>query len=489
MGNWFGDLELAYKYIVIFLSLLVLAILAGIVKVLIVRRRLKKLTKKQQDEETGHINDPEEMDQRPRDEGDLFGVRAIEAGFYAGIPQSRPTSRAGSFVDSPAMSSQTLVGSIHSVKAKGHSHNDSAAGSIHSLRAQGHSYNDSTSTLPVPNTGRSNRDSEALGSNSPVQMKERPALRLAPSEAELSGRLNHSAITNMNLQAPPAPAVTRGPEMPGFGGLDDDQSDGEMSPRLKPDYYVPATPSTPFREALRGVVHSGESHKSLAGSLNIASPLSPGYSPETRLPTLPAKAYREEPRSYPDQRSASPEAQLLTLPATVYRAEPRSQSNHRSASPTSESTPPSTQAEQPLSPILLQPRTYQPNSTHYRDDSNASNFHSSANKSKTHRPKRSNSTDFSFNFAIPNAGLNLTTSSDHDDNRRPSLSSSLNVPGIPQPGQASESRLSGLSEFYDAYYRQSQLSIPAKEQMRPQHHNVVGSPIFEVDSALPSPAR
>lgn len=105
-----------------------------------------------------------------------------------------------------------------------------------------------------------------------------------------------------------------------------------------------------------------------------------------------------------------------------------------------------------------------------------------------HQHKKSNSTDLSYNYSFPTtSGRNSATLtvSTKEPSRRPSASSSLNVPGSSQQqnGQPSDPR---LSEFYDAYYRQSQLIAPSKEpSKRPNQLDL--SQIEEVPSPLPSP--
>jgi len=50
------------------------------------------------------VNDKEKLVARQLDEGDLFGVRALEAGYFGGVAQSRPSSPApstSSYVLSP----------------------------------------------------------------------------------------------------------------------------------------------------------------------------------------------------------------------------------------------------------------------------------------------------------------------------------------------------------------------------------------------------
>lgn len=223
-----------------------------------------------------------ELNQREKDEGDLFGIRAIEAGFYAGVAQSRPTSRAGSVigVDHPSMSTSTLVGgNASSPLMKGQSRN----GSVLSLQL-GATTEGSTQRRPSP-----------------------PASKLRPSEAELSGRRHHGAV-DMNLQVPPSPGH-RAPQSPTFGS--DSDSDGFTSPRsmsprsadFNPQHYAPA-PTIPMPEALRVSYHAGDDSgpKSQTASFNNSpgpspTPMSSRNPPTTRLPTLPTNALRKESRS------------------------------------------------------------------------------------------------------------------------------------------------------------------------------------------------
>ncbi|KAF2657247.1 hypothetical protein K491DRAFT_703574 [Lophiostoma macrostomum CBS 122681] len=280
MGNWFGNLQLAYKYTIVFVSLLVLTIAAGLAKVLYNRRKMKQY-KKEESVEVGARDDQVELNQREKDEGDLFGVRAIEAGFYAGIPQSRPTSRAGSIAGSPSMSTSTLVGGFNSPKV-----------ATHSMAS-------SVTTLPLAHMNSTNRDSETLPSNSPPRNKRSPpTIKLRPSEAELSGRLNHNTAVNMNLNVPPSPILARGPQSPTFGGSDSGDDDGQTSPRslspnYRPDHYAPIPPRLPMPEGLRATVHEAEeTSRSQAGSVNDPSPgpsapPSPGHPPQSKLPSMP----------------------------------------------------------------------------------------------------------------------------------------------------------------------------------------------------------
>ncbi|EHL01176.1 hypothetical protein M7I_2869 [Glarea lozoyensis 74030] len=53
--------------------------------------------------------DKEMINQRVLDEGDLFGVRALEGGYFGGVSQSRPSSPSPSYVLAP----QTVCWSLN----------------------------------------------------------------------------------------------------------------------------------------------------------------------------------------------------------------------------------------------------------------------------------------------------------------------------------------------------------------------------------------
>ncbi|CCU82852.1 hypothetical protein BGHDH14_bghG007132000001001 [Blumeria hordei DH14] len=82
----------------IFLSGLVcLTFLAGLVKVWFKKRDLRKKVELAKIEASNKQTDLEKLvGNRELDEGDLFGVRAIQAGFYGGVSQSTPNSPATS---------------------------------------------------------------------------------------------------------------------------------------------------------------------------------------------------------------------------------------------------------------------------------------------------------------------------------------------------------------------------------------------------------
>lgn len=216
-----------------------------------------------------------ELNQREKDEGDLFGIRAIEAGFYAGIPQSGPPSRAasragsraGSFMESQQRSTSTLIGGA-TLALKEHQ--------------VSHSMSSSVTTLPLAHTN--NRDTSA----SPPLRKGAPAIRLAPSEAELNGRINHNAAVNMDLNVPPSPTLGQEPSSPTL-------SNGSLSPRsatFRPDHYSPQPPQIPMPRGLTVTVHSAEEvpRSEVASFNNESAPSTRGPTPEIKLPTIPQKA-------------------------------------------------------------------------------------------------------------------------------------------------------------------------------------------------------
>ena len=216
--------------------------------------------------ETGPKEDTVELNQREKDEGDLFGIRAIEAGFYAGVAQSRPTSRAGSVVgDHPSLSTSTLVG-----------------GNVNSPLMKGMSTNNSVLSLNLNATNNGTKRASPL----------------RPSEAELSGRRNHNGAVDMSLQVPPSPGHPRGPPSPTFGGSDSD-SDGFASPRsmspadLNRQQYAPALMVSHYTGDDHGVKSQQGSYHNSPGQ----SPTPPHNPPTAKLPSIPGHALRKESRS------------------------------------------------------------------------------------------------------------------------------------------------------------------------------------------------
>jgi hypothetical protein len=89
-SQWFGSQQIALKYGLVLGGLIFLVFLAGFTKVIINKQRLRKHIARQELESRGKLDELEDLNRRDLDEGDLFGVRAIESGFYGGVAQSRP---------------------------------------------------------------------------------------------------------------------------------------------------------------------------------------------------------------------------------------------------------------------------------------------------------------------------------------------------------------------------------------------------------------
>ena len=166
-----------------------------------------------------------------------------------------------------------------------------------------HSVNNSVATLPVAHTkerrNSTYRDSDTLPSPPPARRNSPPAIRLAPSTAELTGRHRLSdAIVQTNLIVPTSSSRHSGAASPTFGGSDSGESEGQTSPRsqLSPvSYYSPHPPQLPMPqpEGFRAsFVSVHEQYRSRTASMLLASPtntepFSPAQTPEVRTPTMP----------------------------------------------------------------------------------------------------------------------------------------------------------------------------------------------------------
>ncbi|OCK82968.1 hypothetical protein K432DRAFT_200173 [Lepidopterella palustris CBS 459.81] len=302
--GWFGSMTLAWKYAMVFGICLSVTLMAGFAKVLYDRNKLKKHTK-DAELESGPKEDQMELNAREKDEGDLFGVRAIEAGYFAGIPQSRPSSTTGSIAGSPIMSTNTLASNSFSPKIN----MQSPSGSVMSLPLAHTSAHNSAGPMSIV----------LPDSSSPPRRMGSPTAKLRPSEAELSGRINHNAAVNMTLMVPPSPVLASGPRSPTFSGSDSEESDDHhshrsVSPqsptfpemgRSKPAHYAPAPPQIPVPDGLRLSVRSVTAPenpafdtKSQTASIENSREPSPEPSaPAAVAPTMPSRYQHDDPRS------------------------------------------------------------------------------------------------------------------------------------------------------------------------------------------------
>ncbi|CAL3970782.1 unnamed protein product [Diplocarpon coronariae] len=118
----FGSTSLANKFGIILGSLIVLIFLAGFIKLQLNKRRLTQQIKKAALEIAGKT-DEETFVGKKIDEGDLFGVRALEYGYFGGVSQTRSSSSTPLYVLSP---STTVV----DWEETGHLTNSSASSSV-----------------------------------------------------------------------------------------------------------------------------------------------------------------------------------------------------------------------------------------------------------------------------------------------------------------------------------------------------------------------
>ncbi|KAI5812396.1 hypothetical protein BZA77DRAFT_146470 [Pyronema omphalodes] len=94
-GNWFGDQNLGVKYAVVLGALIAVVTTYAFIRLYIQKRRTKKISAtlkaKEADIDVERL-EQEALTKQGDEEGDLFGIRALEHGFTAGLPQSRPTT-------------------------------------------------------------------------------------------------------------------------------------------------------------------------------------------------------------------------------------------------------------------------------------------------------------------------------------------------------------------------------------------------------------
>lgn len=96
MGNWFNGLDLGVKYAIALSVLFVLVLSFAFTKLILMKRKQKRFIAAQKlraaDKEAGNESESIGLTTREADEGDLFGIRALEHGFTGGVAQSRPTT-------------------------------------------------------------------------------------------------------------------------------------------------------------------------------------------------------------------------------------------------------------------------------------------------------------------------------------------------------------------------------------------------------------
>lgn len=236
--------------------------------VLILPSRVKKYVQKANLEAAGAHEERVELNKREPDEGDLFGIRAIQSGFFGGVAQSRPSSLAES--NSPeGSSSNTLLGSHASPK----------------LAAQ--SPMSSVTTLPLEGRRSSPLAHKAMSSedlNTPATPKRRvpTPLRstLAPSDTELSGRVNHDPAVNMFLEIPPSPLANSRPSTAYSDTHDRTPSGYFPSPHNGGQYAPLGAPQIPeqVKRSSARPVSTAETHRPHQGHHSQSASIASGTS-------------------------------------------------------------------------------------------------------------------------------------------------------------------------------------------------------------------
>lgn len=181
--------------------------------------RLAKFVKKSEMEAAApqEYQETQDLNVRQMEEGDLFGIRAIQSGYFGGVAQSRPVSPTGSTTSNPFQTPASSRSPNSSVK------------DLPLLQVRQPS--PTPPQLGMPKGFLLRSESTRVLSPIPRHLSPRLHIRpLQPSGAELSGRINHDPVANTSTDNPPSPNL--------------------HSPSLQPPYRQ--TTPTSLNEAGRG---------------------------------------------------------------------------------------------------------------------------------------------------------------------------------------------------------------------------------------------
>lgn len=268
----------------------------------------------------------QELNARQMEEGDLFGIRAIQSGYFGGVAQSRPVSPTGSTASNPFQTpaSPSLVPA-------------SPNSSVNDLPfLQVRQTSPAPPQLGMPRGFVLRSDSTRVLSPIPRHLSPRPHIRpLQPSGAELSGRINHDPVVNMSIDNPPSPPLPS-PTSP------NETSRGRNRPSF------PLRPSFPPRSSRRGEMLRSDSR-------NGGRPSSPLRHYQPSLPT-DAKSHRAasplrhyEP-THPSKNTGSSGSSALRNPFQIYDSGSDSPTMGSSISSNGESSASSTGSRTPSPP-------------------------------------------------------------------------------------------------------------------------------------------
>lgn len=217
--------------------------------------------------------DTQELNARQMEEGDLFGIRAIQSGYFGGVAQSRPVSPTGSSTSNPFQTpaSPGLVPASP----------NSSVNDLPLLQVRQQS--PTPPQLGMPRGFLLGSESTRVLSPIPRHLSPRPHIRpLQPSEAELSGRINHDPAVNMSIDNPPSPPLHSPSSHLQYQPSTPDSPKGTNRGRSRPS--SPLRPSFPPCSNSRGEMLRSKSR-------NGSPPSSPLRHNQPSLPTE-AKSYR-----------------------------------------------------------------------------------------------------------------------------------------------------------------------------------------------------
>lgn len=147
--------------------------------------------------------DEEDLHVREKDEGDLFGVRAIEAGYYGGVSQSQPSSVVSSAVSTPRAQTPTSMFSKPNYAQKG------PLVSVYPVSTP--SSSPVKSSAPVSTYAPQSADKIRKTAPPPMSLSSRKGLQ--PSDAEKTGRKNHGQVGVEMVLSPPYSSPLRNPPL------------------------------------------------------------------------------------------------------------------------------------------------------------------------------------------------------------------------------------------------------------------------------------
>ncbi|KAF8418951.1 hypothetical protein EV426DRAFT_299579 [Tirmania nivea] len=92
VSEWFGKQDLGLKYAIVLGSLIIITVVCAVCKLIYTKLRVKSFEKEAETAQLERGEEQHNLNEKREDEGDLFGLRALEKGFFGGVAQSRPVS-------------------------------------------------------------------------------------------------------------------------------------------------------------------------------------------------------------------------------------------------------------------------------------------------------------------------------------------------------------------------------------------------------------